>query len=113
MCDSAAYIEKLAGGNEIIFEKPQIKTVSVVADIAEFYIPLGELIDVNKELERLAKELENTENEIERANGKLANKGFVEKAPAHLIDAEKAKLIKFGELKNRIVEKIEELKANL
>ena len=113
MRDSAAYIEKLAGGNEIIFEKPQIKTVSVVADIAEFYIPLGELIDVNKELERLAKELENTENEIERANGKLSNKGFVEKAPAHLIDAEKAKLIKFGELKNRIVEKIEELKANL
>ena len=79
--ETAVYIEKLANGNEIVFGKPEVKSVSVVSDIAEFYIPLGELVDVKKEVERLTKELENTENEITRAQGKLNNAGFVAKAP--------------------------------
>ncbi len=110
--DCAAYIEKLACGNEIFFDKPDAKAVSVVTDIAQFYIPMGDLVDVDKELERLAKELENTENEINRAQGKLNNQGFVAKAPAALIEAEKAKLEKYKQLKDKIISNIENLKKN-
>lgn len=111
--ETAVYIEKLANGNEIIFGKPEVKSVSVVSDIAEFYIPLGELIDVRKEIERLTKELENTEGEIQRAKGKLGNAGFVEKAPPQLIENEKAKLQKYSELKEKIITGIENFKKDL
>ena len=111
--ETAVYIEKLANGNEIVFGKPEVKSVSVVSDIAEFYIPLGELVDVKKEVERLTKELENTENEITRAQGKLNNAGFVAKAPAQLIDNEKAKLQKYIDLKEKIELSIENFKKNM
>ena len=111
--ETAVYIEKLANGNEIVFGKPEVKSVSVVSDIGEFYIPLGELVDVKKEVERLTKELENTENEIARARGKLANAGFVAKAPAQLIENEKAKLQKYIELKEKIVSSIENFKKDM
>ncbi len=111
--ETAVYIEKLANGNEIVFGKPEVKSVSVVSDIAEFYIPLGELVDVKKEVERLTKELENTENEIARAQGKLNNAGFVAKAPAQLIENEKAKLQKYIDLKEKIALSIENFKKDM
>ena len=111
--ETAVYIEKLANGNEIVFGKPEVKSVSVVSDIAEFYIPLGELVDVKKEVERLTKELENTENEIMRAQGKLNNAGFVAKAPAQLIENEKAKLQKYIDLKEKIELSIENFKKDM
>ena len=111
--ETAVYIEKLANGNEIVFGKPEVKSVSVVSDIAEFYIPLGELVDVKKEVERLTKELENTENEITRAQGKLNNAGFVAKAPAQLIENEKAKLQKYIDLKEKIELSIENFKKDM
>ena len=111
--ETAVYIEKLANGNEIVFGKPDVKSVSVVSDIAEFYIPLGELVDVKKEVERLTKELENTENEITRAQGKLNNAGFVAKAPAQLIENEKAKLQKYIDLKEKIELSIENFKKDI
>ena len=111
--ETAVYIEKLANGNEIVFGKPEVKSVSVVSDIAEFYIPLGELVDVKKEVERLTKELENTENEIARAQGKLNNAGFVAKAPAQLIENEKVKLQKYIDLKEKIALSIENFKKDM
>ena len=111
--ETAVYIEKLANGNEIVFGKPEVKSVSVVSDIAEFYIPLGELVDVKKEVERLTKELENTENEITRAQGKLNNAGFVAKAPVQLIENEKAKLQKYIDLKEKIELSIENFKKDM
>ncbi len=111
--ETAVYIEKLANGNEIVFGKPEVKSVSVVSDIAEFYIPLGELVDVKKEVERLTKELENTGNEITRAQGKLNNAGFVAKAPAQLIENEKAKLQKYIDLKEKIELSIENFKKDM
>ena len=55
-------------------------------------MPLGELVDVEKEIARLQKDKKNVEGEIARAQGKLNNQGFVSKAPAHLIEQEKQKL---------------------
>lgn len=57
------------------------KTVSQVTEIAQIYIPLGELVDIEKEKARLAAEIERMDGEIARAEGKLANQNFVSKAP--------------------------------
>ena len=73
------------------------------------FIPLGDLVDKQKELERLNKELDEVNSEIARANGKLSNKGFVEKAPAKLIEQEKEKLEKFNGMLSKLRERIAEL----
>ncbi len=111
----ALYIKKLAGVSEIFFisDKSELKekVVSQVISGAELYIPLGELVDLKKEEERLNKELENVENEIARASGKLANKGFLEKAPKNLVDAEREKYDKFIDMRNKLVKQIKDLKG--
>jgi len=68
------------------------KSAGAVCPSCELYIPLGDLVDVDKELKRLGKDRENVEREIARGEGKLANPGFLAKAPQQLVDAEKAKL---------------------
>ncbi len=70
------------------------KTVSAVCEAGECFIPLGELVDFEKERARLQKERQNVAGEIARAEGKLSNPGFVSKAPAALVAAEKEKLEK-------------------
>ena len=96
---------------EFVDSKDEIceKTVSKILAGFELYIPLGELVDYDKELARLKSELEKAENEIARANGKLSNAGFVAKAPKNLIDGEKAKVVKFTEIKEKILAGIAEL----
>ena len=58
----------------------------------EIRIPLGDLVDLQKELARLEKERKNLEGEIARAQGKLNNPGFLSKAPAQLVEQEREKL---------------------
>lgn len=109
------YIEKLASVEKIEFinDKSVLteKTVSQVIDGAELFVPLGELVDLDKELDRLTKDLENIENEVKRASGKLANNGFLEKAPKALVDAERAKLDKYLDMREKLVKQINDLKA--
>ncbi len=81
-------------------------TVSVVTADATIYIPLAELIDVEKEKARLEKELKTAEDELKRLNGKLSNEGFVSKAPAAVVAAEREKQAKTAD-------KIEMIKAEL
>jgi len=91
--DGEAFIKKLASSSEIIIgkiENTQAMTPAITSD-AKAYIPMGELIDVNKERERLSKEKVKAEQEIERIDRKLSNEGFIAKAPQNVIDAEKAK----------------------
>ena len=109
---SLIYIEKLAGGSsiEMVKAQPSGKNAAVVTEAAEVYIPMGELIDYAKEIERLNKELDTVKSEIARAEGKLKNEGFVKKAPASLIEAEKAKIAKYAEQKLHIEETIAKLK---
>ena len=68
------------------------KSASAVTEPCELFIPLGELVDVEKELKRLAKDLKGLEGEIARAEKMLSNPGFVNKAPAQLVESEKEKL---------------------
>jgi len=80
--------------------------VQVVTDAARVFIPMDELIDKEKELARLAKEKAVCEKEIQGLTGKLSNQGFVSKAPAHVVEAERAKLEKQKEHLTKIQESI-------
>ena len=72
-------------------------------------MPLGELVDSQKELQRLEGELTKVESEIARANGKLANQGFLAKAPKSLVDSEREKLDKFIEMREKILSQLQKL----
>ena len=113
--DSSIYFNKLVGVNQVKFveskEEINEKVVSKILDGIEIYIPLGTLVDMEKELARLKGELEKAENEIKRAEGKLSNQGFVAKAPKALIDGEKAKVEKFTEIRNKILASIKEFEG--
>lgn len=86
------FIKRLAGASEIVFENIfDGKTVPVITADAKAFIPMNELVDVEKERIRLKKEIERLNSEIERIDKKLVNEGFVSKAPQKVIDAEKAK----------------------
>ena len=85
------------------------KTVNAVGIAGELLIPLGDLVDFEKEKARLNKERENILKEIERSNGKLNNAGFIAKAPAALVEAEKAKIEKNTQMLASIEARIAEL----
>ncbi|SJU22427.1 Valine--tRNA ligase [Clostridioides difficile] len=72
-------------------------------------MPLLDLVDKEKELERLNKELKKLEGEIERIDKKLGNAGFVAKAPAAVVDGEKAKREKYVEMLDAVKVRIESL----
>ncbi|MCQ2387914.1 MAG: class I tRNA ligase family protein, partial [Clostridia bacterium] len=107
------YIQKLAGVSDISYieNKNEIteKTVSQVIANAELFIPLGDLVDFDKEIERLTKELEGVEAEIARASGKLSNNGFLDKAPKALVEAEREKYDKFVEMRVKIKKQLKDL----
>ncbi len=84
--------------------------ISVVTPKAVIYMPFAELVDIEKEIERLNKEKEKTLKEIERVEKKLANEGFVAKAPQKVIDEEKAKGEKYKALLGQIEERLASLK---
>ena len=80
--------------------------VSVVIPNATVYIPFADLVDIEKEIERLSKEKVKLESEVERVNKKLANEGFVAKAPAKLLKEEKAKKEKYETMLAHVNERI-------
>ena len=95
-------ILRLAGASALKFtdgaESIGEKTVSQVTEAAVIYVPLGELVDMEKEKARLAAESERIKGEIARAEGKLANVNFVNKAPAKLVEDEREKVKKYRDM---------------
>lgn len=110
MEDGKEYFKSLASASEVEIQdnKDGIPedAVSVVIDGVELFIPLDELVDFEKEKERLNKERDKALAEIKRVEGKLNNPGFVNKAPAKLVDEEKAKKEKFEEILHTIEERL-------
>jgi valyl-tRNA synthetase len=110
--EGEGYFKKLAGAEQVQLienrEEAIGKNVSAVVAAGELFIPLGDLVDFEKETARLTKELENLKKEMARSNGMLNNQGFLAKAPAHLVQQEKDKLeaakAKAAALENRIAE---------
>ena len=88
--DGAAYLAKFAFANEVSFTEKYTGDTKGVAQVvthaARAFIPMMELIDREKEQARLAKEKAQCEKEIASMAAKLSNEGFVNKAPAHIVE---------------------------
>ena len=80
--------------------------VSTVIPDAVIYIPFAELVDIDKEIERLKKEEGRLQGEIKRCNGMLNNERFTSKAPQAKIDEEKAKLVKYTQMLEQVTERL-------
>ena len=105
------FFERLASASEVIItDKCEEKDcATAVTDSARFFIPLSEIIDTDKELARLNKDKKNVQKDIDFLSKKLSNQGFLAKAPAQLIETEKAKLAKAEEKMAKINESINAL----
>lgn len=102
------FFERLASASEVIIsEKAELAdAVTVVTESARIFIPMDQLVDKQKELDRLAKEKKAVQKDIDFSQGKLNNQGFLAKAPAAQVEAEKAKLAKALDKMAKIEESI-------
>ena len=94
--EGAGFITRLAYAERVLVsdtepEGHEDMAQCVTAD-AKLYLPLAQLVDVEKELARMEKELDNTRKEIARAEAQLSNEKFVSRAPANVIQAQRDKL---------------------
>jgi len=87
------------------------EAVQIVTDSATIYLPMSELVDMEKEKERLLGEQKKLLSEIERVEKKLANESFVAKAPAAVVDAERQKLEKYRDNLDGVLRALEKMKA--
>lgn len=112
--ENSPYLQRLASVSEVIVQRDKKDipgdAVTGVVEGAQLFIPLEELIDKQKEIERLEKEKQKLEEELERVNRKLSNKGFLEKAPEHVVKAERDKKEKYQDMMNKVLERLNSLK---
>ncbi|MEB4794845.1 valine--tRNA ligase [Paenibacillus chondroitinus] len=87
------------------------KAMTAIITGAELFLPLAGLIDIAQELVRLDKELQTLHGEVERIEKKLGNEGFVAKAPAKVIEEEKAKLADYADKRDKVIARLAELKG--
>src|SRR5699024_4447118 len=85
------------------------QAMSAVITGAEVFLPLEGLIDFEKEFARLEKELEKWKKEVELLQKKLSNKGFVDKAPASVVEAEREKEVEYQEKYTAAEDRLKEL----
>ena len=106
----AGYLEKLAGLSSVTVvggkDEVQGAVASVVTALAEVLVPLGELIDTDKERERLQKDIAATAADVDRLGKLLGNAAFVAKAPQKLVDGEREKLARAEEKLAKLKEKL-------
>ncbi len=87
------------------------KAMTGIVTGAELFLPLAGLIDIAQEIARLEKELATLHGEVDRIEKKLANPGFVAKAPAKVIDEEKAKLADYADKRDKVSARLAELRG--
>nr|WP_280530916.1 valine--tRNA ligase [Paenibacillus alvei] len=85
------------------------KAMTAIVTGAELYLPLAGLLDIEQEIARLQKEVEHLNKEVERVDKKLANQGFIAKAPASVIEEERAKQRDYSEKRDKVLARITEL----
>ena len=105
------YLKGLAKVNEIEYMDELADKDAPVAIVGNFKLMLNIKIDKKMELARLQKEINRLEIEIRKANGKLENKNFVEKAPAEVINQEKERLLAFTGLNEKVKLQLDKLKS--
>ncbi len=110
---AGAYFNKLAGASGVTVQTDKAgiapDAVPAVCAAAQAYMPLAELVDLEKERARLEKEKAAAEGEIARAQAKLQNEGFVKKAPEKVVEDVRSALLKNQELLQKINERLESL----
>ena len=111
--DAKVFFATLGFASEVIVQADKAgiadDAVSTVIHDAVVYMPFAELVDIDKEIERLKKEQKRLEGEIKRCNGMLNNPNFVGKAPAAKIEEEKAKLEKYTGMLATVEERLAQL----
>jgi len=107
-----SYIANLANLEEIAIEssmdQPESSATAVVGDM-EIYMPLADLIDLDKERARLEKEIEDTQGRLRKAESKLENKNFVTKAPDDVVEREREKRAKYRKELQKLEENYDKL----
>ena len=105
------FFKKLASASEVelVDSYADTSAVQIITDSATAYIPLADMIDFDAERKRLQGELAKNEGEIKRLEGKLSNAGFVAKAPAAVVEGERAKLAKYHEVRKGLEEALAKL----
>ncbi|GIP31356.1 valine--tRNA ligase [Paenibacillus sp. J2TS4] len=88
------------------------KAMTALVTGAEIYLPLSGLIDLSQEIARLEKELQTLHAEVNRVEKKLANEGFIAKAPAKVIEEERAKLADYSDKRDKVMARLAELKQS-
>ena len=111
------HFKTLGGASSIKFItedlNDSIDAISIVLNKVKIYIPLAELVDYSKELERLEKEAEKLNDEIKRASGKLSNEKFTSKAPEKVVQEERDKLSKYEGMLEEVNNSIEGIRAKM
>ena len=109
------YFARLAGASALTLlqenEANPEKSASCVTPACAVFIPLGELVDIDKEIARLKKDLARVQGEIARGSGMLANEKFVSKAPEALVAQEREKLAQNQALLASIEARIAEMQS--
>ncbi|WP_105619410.1 valine--tRNA ligase [Vallitalea okinawensis] len=108
------FFATLASASEVIVQQGKEgiddDAVSTVIPKASIYMPFAELVDIEKEIDRLAKEKDKLQSEIDRVEKKLGNEGFVAKAPEKVVQAEKEKKLKYEAMLAQVEERLSNLK---
>ncbi|MGG0795951.1 valine--tRNA ligase [Brevibacillus laterosporus] len=100
--------EKLVIGTDL--EAPE-KAMSAVVTGAELFLPLAGLLDLEQERKRLEKEIDTLNKEVERIEKKLNNPGFMAKAPANVIEEEKAKMADYANKREKVIARLADLES--
>ena len=100
-----------AGDVEVCAEPPEDTEgmVCVVTDEARMFMPMAELVDIEKERARIQKELAKAEKDLAGQDAKLANENFVSRAPEHIVNAEREKKEKLEALINNLRQSLSNL----
>ena len=108
----AAFLVRLASASEVEVnaEFDKAGSIQVITDSAKIYIPMAELIDMEKEIARLEKEKEQCEKQAAGLEARLGNPGFVNKAPENVVAAERDRLAKLKERLAKLEESIAAMK---
>ena len=113
--DGSVFFRTLSGASEVIIQEDKQgigeDAVSAMIHGAALYLPLADLVDIEKEIARLEAEEARLQKELARSHGMLGNERFVSKAPAAKIEEEKAKLAKYEQMMAQVQERLALLRA--
>lgn len=109
-----AYVERFCNPSELVISTDvslDEKAMTAVVTGAELILPLEGLINIEEEIARLEKEYDKLNKEVERVQKKLNNQGFIAKAPAKVVEEERAKEQDYVEKREAVQSRIAELRG--